>query len=680
MKCSSLLLVLALILITLSGATAFAQDNGSVVGWGSVSTVPPDQVHDVVQVVLGDHLIARRSDNTLVAWGQNTLYVEGFQCVIPEPNMDFIDIAATRNCSFGLKPDGIIIRWGSDQHPWDWLPHPNTGFDAIFAGREALFARRADGSLAADGSLGDRANIPAPNLDFVSVAIGADFVVGIKSDTSLVVWGDITGRDALLPPEANSGFVKVVAGTQHWIGLRDDGSIVHRGYRVGEAPGSIVPLDGTIPVPNEDFTDIAAFDAESWVLNADGSVTGWTTYNSSLRPGPVPNSGTVSITGGENCGAAVRWDGRIKMWGTVPPELVNGPAFNYGIVDVAIHMALDLSGVALLADGSLAAWGASTHVPTSVEPIVAIDSGGEGHLALDAAGQVYEFTHYDHTLPDMGSEPGDRVVAISAGGNHSLALQEDGDVIAWGSNSQGQCDVPTFPLPVVAISAGGVHSVAVLEDGSVVGWGDNRYGQADNQGPGTSSSIIAAGQWHTSALTPSRTLIGWGKSDDGETDNPVPTWQFTRLRAGNNTQALGDNGLLLVLGSDRFGQVDYPIPDDSILAFDTDGYASVMVVVRPTPTDVAEPATALRAVRILGARPNPFNPSTEIWFTAPAGQPVVLKAFDLRGRLVESLFEGTGLGVPASFTWRPEAQASGVYFLRIESGGRTDVIKTLLLK
>ena len=88
---------------------------------------------------------------------------------------------------------------------------------------------------------------------------------------------------------------------------------------------------------------------------------------------------------------------------------------------------------------------------------------------------------------------GKTVVAVSAGvHDHSLALCSDGTVAAWGSNYGGQLgnnsttnsSVPVLVSrigvlsgkTVVAVSAGGDHSLALCSDGTVAAWGKNYNG------------------------------------------------------------------------------------------------------------------------------------------------------------------------------------------------------------
>lgn len=69
------------------------------------------------------------------------------------------------------------------------------------------------------------------------------------------------------------------------------------------------------------------------------------------------------------------------------------------------------------------------------------------------------------------------VVALAAGGVHSMALTREGNVFAWGNNENGQTNVPSNLGNVVAIACGGSHSLALKTDGTVTGWGDNAAGQ-----------------------------------------------------------------------------------------------------------------------------------------------------------------------------------------------------------
>jgi hypothetical protein len=63
------------------------------------------------------------------------------------------------------------------------------------------------------------------------------------------------------------------------------------------------------------------------------------------------------------------------------------------------------------------------------------------------------------------------VVAISAGGYHSLVLKSDGTVVAWGcvTADAGQCKIPTGLSGVIAIRAGGGHNLVLTSGVSASG-------------------------------------------------------------------------------------------------------------------------------------------------------------------------------------------------------------------
>ena len=71
-----------------------------------------------------------------------------------------------------------------------------------------------------------------------------------------------------------------------------------------------------------------------------------------------------------------------------------------------------------------------------------------------------------------------QVVQVAAGGCHSIVLLDNGQVVCWGDNENGQCNPPANlcdgeKQQIIQIAAGGFHSIALLEDGNVVCWGDN---------------------------------------------------------------------------------------------------------------------------------------------------------------------------------------------------------------
>ena len=105
------------------------------------------------------------------------------------------------------------------------------------------------------------------------------------------------------------------------------------------------------------------------------------------------------------------------------------------------------------------------------------------------SGQLGDGTYNDTNQPEM--IVASNVVAIAAGGGHSLFLKKDGSLWAMGSDTFGQLgdgstengayqtNRPEMILSggVTAIAAGEAHSLFLKSDGSLWAMGDDQYGQ-----------------------------------------------------------------------------------------------------------------------------------------------------------------------------------------------------------
>lgn len=78
--------------------------------------------------------------------------------------------------------------------------------------------------------------------------------------------------------------------------------------------------------------------------------------------------------------------------------------------------------------------------------------------------------------------------------------------------------------------------------------------------------------------------------------------------------------------------------------------------------------------------PNPFNPMTTIKYSLPRDSQVLLRIYNLRGQVVETLVEGSMTAGYHDAVWNAAGHPSGVYFYRIQAGDFTETRKMILLK
>lgn len=184
-------------------------------------------------------------------------------------------------------------------------------------------------------------------------------------------------------------------------------------------------------------------------------------------------------------------------------------------------------------------------------------------VAGDRTGTVAAWGHNRPGGPTAVPSGLSRVVALAAGSDHSLAVKEDGSVVAWGDNSAGQSAVPAALSGVRAVAAGSVHSLALKDDDTVAAWGEidhpSAYGQSEVP-PGLSGVVaIAAGYAHSLAVKGDGTVVGWGWDSYGQASPPDGLSGVVAVAGGfKHSLALKDDGTVVGWGGSDYGEASPP--------------------------------------------------------------------------------------------------------------------------
>ena len=175
---------------------------------------------------------------------------------------------------------------------------------------------------------------------------------------------------------------------------------------------------------------------------------------------------------------------------------------------------------------------------------------------LDGAIVGWGNYYYNQSIQPPGL---DDVVAISAGGTHSLALRADGTVVGWGANNRGQATPPQGLADITAVSAGSQHSLALTSDGIVVAWGADYSGASTPPYGLTNVVSISAGTDYSLALRLDGTVVGWGANYRGQATPPQDLANVVAISAGfSHSMGLRSDGTVVYWGNNNFGQVTVP--------------------------------------------------------------------------------------------------------------------------
>ena len=85
-------------------------------------------------------------------------------------------------------------------------------------------------------------------------------------------------------------------------------------------------------------------------------------------------------------------------------------------------------------------------------------------------------------------------------------------------------------------------------------------------------------------------------------------------------------------------------------------------------------------VKLFPSYPNPFNPRTNISLSIANAAFIKVSIYDVNGRLVDNLYDSMITPGYHQLVWQATNNASGIYFVLLESGGQIKTQKLLLMK
>jgi alpha-tubulin suppressor-like RCC1 family protein len=611
--------------------------DGTVFGWGYVwsssvlskTPIPIDSLSGVVKVASGNSFgVALRHDGIVLAWGLNTDGQVGDGTTVttrPQPARvaglsGITDIASGYGSTFALRNDGTVWSWGRN-----------------------LFGELGDGTTTERNSPVQVAGLSG----VVSIAPG----FAVKADGTVWQWGLFMGFTHPTPVQMPglSGIVSVAPGNSHLLALKSDGTVWAVGYNTSGQIGNGTTSSQFTPMQVPGLTNVVRIEAgndHSLALKNDGTLWAWgdnrvgqvgdgSLLNRTV-PTQVPGLSQVSrIAAGQNYNIAIRADGSVFSWGSGGPNLGIGSDVQANlptqVVGVGGEDYLNLLGIlprpfAFLSAFDVAPGQTLTSNTVTITGLAAPASiavaGGEysmnGGAFTSAAGTIVNGStvvvrnaaspSYSTTTSTTLTIGGVRsstffvrtrrdpnaavpVPRLALGNSHSLVLNTDGSVYAFGYNGNGQLGNGTTlstpaPTPVaglsqvIQIASGAYHGIALKRDGTTVAWGSNAAGQLGYGGGDANRlyptavaslsnvSAIAGGEYHSAALKADGSVWAWGLNTDGQVGDgsgastrnaPVQVAGLTTAVAiaagGRHNLALLANGTVMAWGANESGQL-----------------------------------------------------------------------------------------------------------------------------
>jgi alpha-tubulin suppressor-like RCC1 family protein len=465
---------------------------------------------------------------------------------------DVVQVGAGRNVSLALLSDGTVWTWGAycysaeggERATYDApvMIEELSGVEAIHVHDMWCYALLGSGDIlrwqAGGDSLvhgGGGAAERRMDIGFIRKLEGVEPGAGERNRELMRewTWSDTSpaSRNHELPviPEGRE-LVACASHRIHSLALDDAGDVWGRGdNRRGE-------LGTGARSPRED--DTVRMAAPGKVVAVVTDVFHSLVLIADAVPNTPPLAGDASFPAAAGEAVALRLPVLDREGGSVEIEIVSKPG--HGRVERRGGEITYVADAGFTGDDRFAYRASDGELASEAAEILVhvLPAAMEGRLlgwGKNRNGQVGSGRFGDERLPVpvIGLRG---VVRVGVGGEHAVALLEDGSVWCWGENDRGQLGDGTFedrPCPTKvrglpkarAVAAGFSFTVAALEDGSLRTWGWNSRGKLGDGGERDSNVPVAvegltgvvdvaAGE-HVLALRDDGTVWGWGSNYRG---------------------------------------------------------------------------------------------------------------------------------------------------------------------
>ncbi len=277
----------------------------------------------------------------------------------------------------------LIAAWGAQPHGQCEPPLDVTDLVAVAGGRWHSLGLRSDGTVLGWGSDQDGTSIPSGIGKAMAIAAGWRFSMALLSNGTVRVWGrSVEGETNV--PSGLAEVASIAAGQLHCLALKSNGTVVAWGWNtVGQCnvPGDLTEAAG-----------VSGGYKHSLAVLRNGAVRAWGNNTSGQCNVPGGLRDVASVVAGFSASLALKRDGTLVAWGGNPNGELNIPTGLSNVVAITGYTHF----MALKRDGTVVAWGAGMTdqktglnwgqaiVPLGLTNVIAIGSNGRHSLALRA--------------------------------------------------------------------------------------------------------------------------------------------------------------------------------------------------------------------------------------------------------------------------------------------------------